>query len=550
MSTQKDKSLDNKNSSQTISADKRSTVANVAQSHISGNVIDSIVAVAGGNVIIHYNNGHQEHFEKSTIYKQYLETIVALDRFNRWADEQYIDETVRPLPMNLAPYDVYSATSQGGPKFDLIDVIGKGFERGQHSLILGEPGAGKTTALERLTYMHAHQGVENTNNILPILVPLNRYDGNIYEIIQGVLNGIGGLELDEDHTKMLVSNLKALILFDGLNELGDRRANGVRAIENFMNIYPHHLYVLTCRTQDYRNDIEVKEVWEIQPLGDDDIKHYLEVQLGNEGKKLYSQLRSNNRLLDLARNSLLLQMIKKAGLNGKLPRNRGELYLSFVKQMLWREGKKGDKAHRIPGNIKQGILARLGYEMQQDNVLYYQESQVKNCFVRYLEEWYEQYNWRDLLEEIRLNGLLQPLGSRWSFIHQSLQEFFAAYEIEDRGLSGDVLDNIIGKPEWNEVILLLAGITDQSTKLIKYLLTQGPFMAAKSLSQVSDPDSDLFQMVITQLGEMSKDENWSIKRACADLLGEIGLPSAYPYLMNLLKDDNLEVRWGADMPCA
>src|SRR6266702_4206135 len=188
------------NSGQTVKAEGGSTISNVGQSTISGDIINSLVATAGGNLIINYVDGQHELFDRSIVYKQFLTTIVAHERFSRWADERYINETGRPLPMNIAPYDISQSERKIGPRRDLIEVVEEYFSRGDGILILGEPGAGKTTALERLVYLYARRGLDNAVTPLPLLIPLNRYDGNLIHASRAALNELGGLKLSEKQT--------------------------------------------------------------------------------------------------------------------------------------------------------------------------------------------------------------------------------------------------------------------------------------------------------------------------------------------------------------
>jgi len=453
------KVVDGESIAQIVKAEDGSIVSHVAQSQI-GDIIDSIVVMPGGKVSINYADGRHESFNESAVRQRYLEAIVAHERFIRWADERYIDGTARLLPMNVAPYDLRRSERTARPKRDLIGVVEEHFVRGERVLILGEPGAGKTTALERLTYLYACRALEDTTTPLPVLIPLNRYDGNLLQIIRAALNAVGGLELSEGQMDTLVANVEALILFDGLNELGGQRELGVRAIRNFMDAHPRHRYAVTCRTYDYDNDLEVKEAWEVQPLDERDVERYLKAHLGDEGGKLFDRIRQDRRMLDLARNPLRLQMIKDASGGGELPQNRGELFRDFVKKVLWREKQKGDQAHRIPGRVKAGALTRLGYAMQRDRTLQCQERQIKDCFVGYLQDWSEPHNWRALLTEIKSNGLLCPEGNQWAFVHEALQEYFAASHLVEMGGGLQILHSW-GRDAWaRETIVLFLWLAE------------------------------------------------------------------------------------------
>ena len=480
---------------------------------------------------------------ETNIRHRYLESILSEEQFKRWAAEKYISENVHPLPMNVAPQSLCNSEDAKRTVRDLTEVVEECFIRKEQVLILGDPGAGKTTALERLVYLYACQGLSNMVSPLPILIPLNRYISNIIFVIQAEVSKICNFNLSEEQALSLLNKTIILFLFDGLNELGESRAEDIRFICNFMRANPQHYYVITCRTQDFHNEIEVPELWQIEPIKEEDIEHYLIAYLEIKGRLLFDEIRKDKRLLTLAQNPLMLRMIKDAGEAGSLPKNRGELYKTFVKKMLWREQQKGSKSHTIPGQIKERILAQLAYKMQQDTILYCGDRYIKDSFSEYLKDWDEPYNWRNLLKEIEINGLLFSVGNGWTFMHQSIQEFFAALELEENLV--DLLDDVVGKPNWNEVLLLLSGVTNQSSFLVKRMTEIDLFMSVKSVIHGAKLDQDLFSILISKLGKISQSENWAVRRTCADLMGELGSSLAHSYLIKLLRDINTEVRWGA-----
>jgi HEAT repeat protein len=476
--------------------------------------------------------------------RPYLRAIVESERFVRWADERYIEEKTRPLPMRVAPFELRAPKEW--PKRDLIEAVEEIFSREDAArrrvLILGDPGAGKTTALERLTLLYAQRALAN-NTPLPILVPLDLYKGqdSLIPLLVASLNEVGRLKLTEEQVELLLREADCLVMLDGINELGRWREEGVRLIRGFIGAYPHHRYAITCRTQVYHNEFEDIEALEIQELEDEDIHRYLQVHLGEEkGRSLYWRL--DERLMGLARNPLMLRMIKDAGLSGELPRNRGELFRGFVHQVLWRERGKGS---RIPGEVKEGALARLGYAMQEGRTLRRSGRELRRTFTAYLRE--EEYGWREVLDEVVLNGLLKRAGwEEYAFMHQAMQEYFAAVALSTGEVPQPDWRALAGDDWWAETIVLLCGIAENAfeeeiLEAIFEAMHIGDIsrLAADILSKVRTPLA--IQFLINALND---NDVW-VRRLAADALGDAKDPTAIQPLIESFYDNDVHVRLNA-----
>jgi len=191
-------------------------------------------------------------------YKQlqaHLSAVASDSRYVRWDDQRYIDENTKPLPMNVSVFEAETELDKL-PKQELIDAV----EGKEQAVILGDPGSGKTTALERLMLVYAERALQNHGeaDLVPVFLPLSEYNGedSLIPLVQASLNEHKALNLIAAQTVDLLTNLHCLILLDSLNELaGEFRDRGLAALGKFMRTYPHNRYIVTCRTREYMGQL-------------------------------------------------------------------------------------------------------------------------------------------------------------------------------------------------------------------------------------------------------------------------------------------------------
>jgi class 3 adenylate cyclase len=178
-------------------------------------------------------------------------------------------------------------------------------------ILLGNPGCGKTTALENLAYQFSDQP-----DLLPVPLHLSEFDPGM-SLENFIMRGWGGL-LEAGHwgAQELAANLeeymeagKLFFLFDALNEMPvEAYRERSLALRRFIDqrSAQGNRFLVTCRVLDYSEELSGLQRVEVQPLSDDQIQHFLQNELPEEWQALWQALTQSDdgrhRLLEMARN--------------------------------------------------------------------------------------------------------------------------------------------------------------------------------------------------------------------------------------------------------
>ena len=392
-----------------------------------------------------------------------------------------------------------------GEPIPLLNVL----RRHSGVIILGDPGAGKTTFLKYLALRLARgEGKQiGLDDYLPILLPLAAFanalqtrDIALDHFIADYFEDIGA---DLPFAPMLSEALKAgraLILLDGLDEVRDLNLRNT-VVERVVDFYAFHRregnkFVLTSRVVGYRAvrpSAEDLAECTIVDFEDDEIEKFVEhwttaleqqVQ-GNTAvaradaevdyREQVDAINHNPGVRQLASTPLLLTILalmKRQGVT--LPERRVQLYDQYVTTLLSTWNRARSLGGRAPGRDIDEIqtvrilapLALWMHEVSPGVGLVGREDMRRK-----LEELFHERGdssphqaARQFLLDVREHAalLLERGPGEYGFIHLTFEEYLAAVALAlmGQGDSTPIIETLsrhVGEQAWREVTLLTIG---------------------------------------------------------------------------------------------
>ncbi|MDT3443597.1 HEAT repeat domain-containing protein [Pseudofrankia sp. BMG5.37] len=467
-----------------------------------------------------------------------------------WDDERYIQLKVRP-------------TSGVSQSISVIDAT----EASSRLLVLGGPGAGKTTSIQYVARVLANRYVRGEGRgMIPVIVPLASYTGDLRASIRGALNSSGIVRASLDQTSLLLEHGNMLLMFDGLNEVPYSTRDGLPAqLSLLFQTYPQHRCLATCRPEDpiwlALPSAVVGTSVQIDVLTAVDIVEFLASRIGPRSARLaFGDL--PGEFWDILSSPLLLWMFSeklgnrnvgtpdaeirineahfRAARLGK--ETRTKVYTEFIEGILDREGRKGVHATRFTSVLKRSILDDLAFQMQREHVV----SQASTTLIGIVRNAMDRNGFMDppaqILQELRLNGFL--LGEeKIRFAHQSFQDYFAARvlaRMED-------FEDVVYDPWWTESLVFCGGLVDDLVLagLTGTMARHDPTLAFRCSVEAGQGARATRQALFDNLIMFLGDESWVRRREAVEILGLIGGDNIAEILWRSLDDESQEVRWQA-----
>jgi len=357
------------------------------------------------------------------------------------------------LETYLVPRRIHINKTERSSKIPIGEAISG---NDNHCVILGQPGAGKTTSMKKLCY-DALDNINITNERYPILIRFRDMKMNsegdvnlkheLYSLFSYKLNIEDNHELDmateefwrDDISLSLLDELRPIIFLDGFDELASSKAKDsvLRDIRFFTNRLKNSKILLTCRTGEFDYHLENTNTFEISPLSSEQIRSLVSKWVNDENK-------AKKFLLDIEKSPFSDTAIKPLSLAhlcaiyeriGSIPDRPKIVYRKVVGLLLeeWDEQRsiqRESKYSKFSTDRKFEFLSHLAFHLTvnqrttvftSDNLEIAYKSICKNFG---LPENQSNY----ATDEIESHtGLFLKTGYlEYEFAHKSLQEYLTA----------------------------------------------------------------------------------------------------------------------------
>jgi predicted NACHT family NTPase len=369
-------------------------------------------------------------------------------------------------------------------------------ERHDKLLILGKPGAGKTTFLKWLT-LQCNAGKLHQNRV-PIFVPLKEFaesprQPTLSEFIARQLTECG-IENAQAAVEQVLQAGRSLILLDGLDEV--RAEDHDRVLNTIIQTsrqFDANRFVMTCRlaakeyTFEQFTEVEVADFDHEQIA--DFARKWFQFKDPTKAKEFPKELEAHQGLRELASNPLLLTLLclifgERAG----FPANRSELYEEGVDVLLkkW-DGKRNIKRDVVYKELslhrKEDLLSQVAFTAFERSEYFFKQKFVEEQIRDYIRNLPHantdpealQLDSEAVLKSIEAqHGLLvERARGIYSFSHLTFQEYFTARQFKEKseGNFSDLVSHITEK-RWREVFLLTVGMLKNADKLLKAMKQQ------------------------------------------------------------------------------
>lgn len=319
------------------------------------------------------------------------------------------------------------------------------FNNEHRMVLLGDPGAGKTTAAATIAYHYCRE-----SNIIPIIVHLRYVQTNddLTSIILQKIFEHTNIELDAAFVEKLLQEGSFLIVYDGLDEVFPRsRKKTLYNIQRALALYRKNLFLITCRkTHDPMQYIPLA-AFELQGLTLQQIKMVL-FQSGAE--ELYHLLKSDAHLQTICSNPLLLKLaLETYSRSSEHSLNECELFSAYIDEMLYaRLGENTSHKLAVP-NIRSTLMSmaltsrfdekQLTYELMSESLNHHVGN--KNAAFAY--------------EVLMTSQLIRVRKHLIEFSHPLIQDYLCALELSRRYgavLPTILIDKLSDIDEWHSVI--------------------------------------------------------------------------------------------------
>lgn len=396
-------------------------------------------------------------------------------------DDIYVPAVIRE--------DLYPERPVSARSFTIWDLAG----RLDRTVLLGDPGSGKTTAASVLMHHFAATG----NGRVPFLVTLREFDAaalsrSVVGHIEHMLETRYQCRAPAGLVDLLLLTARAVVIFDGLDELADtsRRRDVSRVVEHFCAEYPQAPVLVTSRLIGYdqaRLDDRQFSCYRLGEFGNKQVDEYVRkwfaLAPGAKPGDGYAFLSESGSVADLRVNPLLLSLLCVLYRGaGSLPKNRDEVYEKCTDLFIrdWDEFRRIHHQLRVGRRVKP-VLRDLAWWLftRPDAPVVVPERELITRIARFLRDNFEAPDdARDAARELvwfcqGRSWILSEVGTTgagerlYGFTHRTFLEYFTAAHLAAGNDSPEKLASTLfphlAEGNWQVVAELAVQIMDRTS---------------------------------------------------------------------------------------
>ncbi len=377
-------------------------------------------------------------------------------------------------------------------------------------IVLGKPGAGKTTFLKYLV-IQCNEG-EFQSNFLPIFITLKDFaeaEGkpNLLEYISrkdypcADSSALDRLTAD---FYQVFHHGRALVLLDGLDEVrSEDYYRVIKELRDFSEQFWSNQFVITCRIAAWEYVFEKFTEVEVADFNESQIAVFADKWFKDKpvrAETFLKYLNQNPPIKELARSPLLLTLVCLAfEESGDCPSNRSELYKEGIDTLLkkW-DSKRGIQRDRVYQKLspqrKENLLSYIALTTFKQKDYFFKTSVACQYIYDYIQNLSKtnpdpeelQLDSKAILQSIEAqHGLLiERAKGIYSFSHLTFQEYFAAREIvfNSHSLAATLKELVffVTQKRWREVFLLITEMLGDASLLLIPMKQNIDLLLAKS----------------------------------------------------------------------
>lgn len=454
---------------------------------------------------------------------------------NRSIGEVYIDLDIELQARNLR------SSNQESEKSTINNILINNSED-RHLIILGGPGAGKTTTIKHICQALLTDEIE-VKYQFPILIYLRDLtdSDSIFSKLKSILGielatkeadknkSLDNIELRENYILSYLNSFNSIIILDGLDEVKPKRLDAFyREIKSLMLNLSSSLVVLTSRSASYNYHIENSTEYEICELSNKQINEFIDKWfLLESDASLFKKELFNSKFLDLSLRPLTLAHLcaiyEKTKKFYDKPKS---IYKKLVRLLIeeWDEQRgiiRESKYAEFDNERIFEFLANFAYDL---TIFYSNKIYSEEDFKKSYNRIYKSYdlphneNIKVIKELEEHNGIIiKSSYDSYEFVHKSMQEYLSA-------------EFIVKMPTIPVVLIYDTNISNE---------------LAIAVSLSSQPDDYFYKLVFQLFNENNLTPQFvvefmsRIEYERPTFKKSILIPFSFIYILNLIQNSNI-----------